>query len=494
MAMIRGSASTKLARRDITWTQAARSRRNLAPPVAEKLPIILTFDDGKAVVATDFQTPATDNSCKLTAFCIPSYVGATGYMTAAQVNAFHTAGHEVASHTYSHLDDLDAAAESIQEDEMRRGIEGLEEIITDETYRCRTMAYPYHKHDAGLMQIARKYYEAARDGYTSGAGDNTHPPTGSNRLYTQRLLQCPTLLDFIVWTGRTPITGIVGAAGTVTVACAGHPFVNGDTVVIDGTVAFNGSHATITKTGADEFTYASATTGNETPAAAYASDSETVIRAAVHASIDSYIASNYPIMVIGHTLANTTAAQLGYICEVIAADTRVQSMTFAEFSEFIRLRNSPDSLGDVWSSPYNAWLVWTNADDANLTVTYQTGGVLGGTFVRLVNTGIADVNYRFYIDRQTSMPTTMSAFIKSNTGVLISAAASIRCAGDTDATPDDAPVAWTRIQYSSTPATTTASEFAIVVKAGKSCDIDLVQVEMGVIVAGAYEKPYPLVD
>jgi hypothetical protein len=442
-----------------------------------------------------FATPAESNNCKLTIFAPPARIGQTAYMTAAELNTLQAAGHEIAAHSYSHID-LSGLSETEIHYEMRRAIEALEELITDKSYRCKTMAYPFHNHTATCITAAQQWYIAARNGYASGDGDPDHAPTGSNKLYAHRLYQSPCYVDFSTWTGRTAITGITGSGATVTVTAPGHPFVNGDSVVISGTSAYNGTFADITKTGANTFTYADDATGAETPAAAYADHIEAVIRANVNASLLSCRNSNYPVMVIGHTLEQLTGDQMGYICEEIDADELVQSMTFGEFAEWLRVRTAPGADGDEWTSPYNAWLGWRSEDESKLTVTIaEAGGITGGDCLQLVNGSGDDVKYYFKLDRKGYMSYTVSAFVKSDTGAQITNAVALRAAGESDGTPDNAETTWSRIQFSSTPTTdSAASEFGVVVKAGKSCYLDLFQCELGVTAAGAYEDPYPLAE
>lgn len=471
-----------------------RGRRlNIAPRLTERVPVVLTTDDGKVDVIDLWATPSETNNCKLTIFAIGSRVGSGApYMTTANLNTLQAAGHEIASHTYSHqiLTSL-----TIEEklDDMRLNIFALEALVTDPDYECLTLAYPFHLHDAETIAMAQRFYIAARNGYTADDGDPGHAPIGAGKLYSFRMYEAPCYKDFSVWTGRTAITAISGDGATVTVTAEGHPFVNGDSVIIEGTASFDGTYADITKTSADEFTYADTTAGSATPSAAYADAVEAIIRAAVDASLVSCQNTNTALIAIGHTVANSNAAGMQYICEQIDAAEWAVSMTMAELAQFIRQRTTPDETGELWTTPYNSWLVWSIEDRTDLAATIAAGaGIDGRDCVQLVNTGAEARQFYFKADRVDGEDYTASVYVKSDTGSNVAGAVALISAGATDSTTYGAPTDWTRIEFSRTaPNNSSQSVIGVDVQAGKSLYIDKFQYELG-ITATAWREPFPL--
>jgi peptidoglycan/xylan/chitin deacetylase (PgdA/CDA1 family) len=142
-------------------------------PVGFKRPIVtLTFDDGYQDTDT-YGLPILQTEGMLsTQFIITDLVGQPNYMTVAEVQALHSDGEEVASHTVTHDDMTQETASQVttelsQSQSILKGWIGTP--VTD-------MAYPYGLYNSSVQAATSKYYSGARgveDGLNSK--DNFNP-------------------------------------------------------------------------------------------------------------------------------------------------------------------------------------------------------------------------------------------------------------------------------------------------------------------------------
>ena len=91
-------------------------------------PIILTFDDGSVTVYNNAFPLMKKYGFISTQFIISSHLGNGGVMTEDQVKEMAAAGHEIGSHSYSHLD-LANASESTLEQEVVQSKKDLETLV-----------------------------------------------------------------------------------------------------------------------------------------------------------------------------------------------------------------------------------------------------------------------------------------------------------------------------------------------------------------------------
>jgi len=91
-------------------------------------PIVLTFDDSSVTVYNNAYPLMKKHGFVSTQFVISSHLGNGGVMTEDQVKEMAAAGHEIGSHSYSHLD-LANASESTLEQEVLQSKKDLEALV-----------------------------------------------------------------------------------------------------------------------------------------------------------------------------------------------------------------------------------------------------------------------------------------------------------------------------------------------------------------------------
>jgi hypothetical protein len=216
---------------------------------------------------------------------------------------------------------------------------------------------------------------------------------------------------------------------------------------------------------------------------------EATIRADVRASLTSCYNADIAYIASGHIVDNCTVAQMGYICNEIALDTRFVPMTFGQFADWLSQRASMSADLEQWKTPYVAWTHWRSADLTKMTVTVIPGGGPDGLdCVRLQNPSGSDVLYSFNNARITGETMTASCWVKSDTGSSQASAYAIRCSGQ-QSSLFTANTGWVRAQFAATaPTSTTTSSSGVNVKAGKSLYLAMYQLELG-SGATAYEHP-----
>ena len=140
-------------------------------------PVIITFDDGHLDNYTTAFPIMQKYGFTGVLYIVGNYMGADGYMTAAQIREMADAGWEVGSHSMNHFD-----LQKLDKDAQRLEIVGSREKLEAEIgVPVKTFAYPF-----GLMDdSAGSYVHFA--GYVAAMGlGYTHDQGSSNLYYLQR--------------------------------------------------------------------------------------------------------------------------------------------------------------------------------------------------------------------------------------------------------------------------------------------------------------------
>ncbi|TNM70298.1 polysaccharide deacetylase [Streptomyces sp. NP160] len=120
--------------------------------------VSLTFDDGDADQATAQQTMASKGMVG-TFYVTTGFVGASGYLTRAQLSSFAAAGNEVGGHTVTHAD-LTQVASTEAQAQICNG----RKVLQDWGFRPTSFAYPFSTANASVEA------QAAGCGYTTSRG------------------------------------------------------------------------------------------------------------------------------------------------------------------------------------------------------------------------------------------------------------------------------------------------------------------------------------
>ncbi|MDR7083096.1 peptidoglycan/xylan/chitin deacetylase (PgdA/CDA1 family) [Arthrobacter ginsengisoli] len=119
--------------------------------------VSITFDDGWQSVYDRALPLLNEHGFRSTQYVNASSIETPNFMTAAEVQQMHEAGHEIAAHSYEHLD-LTSIATSRLDEQMRRSEEALAAagLGTDD------LAPPYGRSDPQVDWYASKYFQIMR--------------------------------------------------------------------------------------------------------------------------------------------------------------------------------------------------------------------------------------------------------------------------------------------------------------------------------------------
>lgn len=119
--------------------------------------VSITFDDGWQSVYDRAVPLLNQHGFRSTQYVNPSSIATPNFMTAAEVQQMHEAGHEIAAHSYEHVDLTWVDADRLHE-EMRKSDEALAAagLGTD------NLAPPYGRSDAQVDWHASQYFDIVR--------------------------------------------------------------------------------------------------------------------------------------------------------------------------------------------------------------------------------------------------------------------------------------------------------------------------------------------
>ena len=119
--------------------------------------VSISFDDGWQSVY-DLALPLLDkHGFRSTQYVNASTVETPNFMTAAQLQQMRQAGHEIAAHSFEHVDLTSIGADRLDE-EMRKG----KEELADAGLNTDNLATPYGRSDAQVDWYASKYFDMVR--------------------------------------------------------------------------------------------------------------------------------------------------------------------------------------------------------------------------------------------------------------------------------------------------------------------------------------------
>ncbi|MBT2249580.1 polysaccharide deacetylase family protein [Arthrobacter sp. BHU FT2] len=129
-----------------------------AGPLRWARPMVsITFDDGWQSVYDKALPVLNQHGFRSTQYVNASSIETPNFMTAAEVQQLHQAGHEIAAHSYEHVD-LTSIGTDRLDDQLRRSGEVLAAAGLD----TRDLAPPYGRTDAQVDWYASKYFDIVR--------------------------------------------------------------------------------------------------------------------------------------------------------------------------------------------------------------------------------------------------------------------------------------------------------------------------------------------
>ncbi|MEV3857203.1 polysaccharide deacetylase family protein [Streptomyces sp. NPDC050095] len=160
--------------------------------------VSLTFDDGSADHYSAALPILDDHGMKATFYVNSGRLGASGYLTAAQVQQLQSEGHEIAGHTVTH-----ARLPDLSPDDQRREICNDRVALLNLGLTVKNFAYPFGADTAATQgYVADCGYNSARDvgglvtpGSCGGCPyANTVPPTNPYAVRTNDSVTTSTTL------------------------------------------------------------------------------------------------------------------------------------------------------------------------------------------------------------------------------------------------------------------------------------------------------------
>jgi peptidoglycan/xylan/chitin deacetylase (PgdA/CDA1 family) len=139
---------------EIEWVSMARRPCRIASTSAV---VCFTFDDEFVSQYTNGKPVFDAQGVPATLYVCTQNIGASGYMTAAQILALQSLGWEIASHSKTHSD-LTALTEAQREDELL----GSKQILEALGCIVRNFAYPYGTYNQTVRSHTARYYKTGR--------------------------------------------------------------------------------------------------------------------------------------------------------------------------------------------------------------------------------------------------------------------------------------------------------------------------------------------
>jgi peptidoglycan/xylan/chitin deacetylase (PgdA/CDA1 family) len=119
--------------------------------------VSITFDDGWQSVYDRALPLLNQHGFRSTQYVNASSIETPNFMTAAEVQQMHDAGHEFAAHSYDHVDLTSIGTDRLDE-ELRRS----EEALAAAGLSTDNLAPPYGRSDPQVDWYASKYYNIVR--------------------------------------------------------------------------------------------------------------------------------------------------------------------------------------------------------------------------------------------------------------------------------------------------------------------------------------------
>jgi peptidoglycan/xylan/chitin deacetylase (PgdA/CDA1 family) len=123
----------------------------------DKPMVSITFDDGWQSVYDRALPLLNEHGFRSTQYVNASSIETPNFMTAAEVQQMHEAGHEIAAHSYEHLDLTSIGTDRLDE-QLRRS----EEALATAGLGTNDLAPPFGRSDPQVAWYASKYFDMMR--------------------------------------------------------------------------------------------------------------------------------------------------------------------------------------------------------------------------------------------------------------------------------------------------------------------------------------------
>ncbi|MET1087435.1 MAG: polysaccharide deacetylase family protein [Arthrobacter sp.] len=119
--------------------------------------VSITFDDGWQSVHDRALPLLNKYGFRSTQYVNASSIETPGFMTAEEVQQLHAAGHEIAAHSYEHVD-----LTSISPDRLDEELRKCKEALADAGLDTADLAFPFGRSDPQVDWYASKYFDTMR--------------------------------------------------------------------------------------------------------------------------------------------------------------------------------------------------------------------------------------------------------------------------------------------------------------------------------------------
>jgi len=124
--------------------------------------VIINFDDGHKSQYTDAKPILDKYGFKATFYVVCNYIGnKQGYMDWKEVETLHKEGHDIGSHSMSHVH-----LSKLSKKNIKYEVGQSKKCLQDHGIEATSFAYPFNdgSYDKNILDMVSKYYEIARTG------------------------------------------------------------------------------------------------------------------------------------------------------------------------------------------------------------------------------------------------------------------------------------------------------------------------------------------
>ena len=125
--------------------------------------VSLTFDDGREDLYNKFYPILDENDLKATFYIVTERINWKGLMGWDELETLHKDGNEIGSHTHTH-----PHLTTLSDGELELEFKKSHDILRP--FNCCTLAYPYGEYNERIVDLAKRYFIAARGYYYSNIG------------------------------------------------------------------------------------------------------------------------------------------------------------------------------------------------------------------------------------------------------------------------------------------------------------------------------------
>ncbi len=161
-------------------------------PATQSAPMVsITLDDGTADQYSNAAPVLDAAGLDGTFYLVSDYLGEPGYMTDDQARALKAGGHELGSHTRTHVD-----LTTVHGADLTNQLKGAKDSLESRFGSITSLAYPYGNYNSEVLAEVAKYYSTAR---TTEGGQQTKSTVKPLQILMRYVTNQTTTADVQTW-------------------------------------------------------------------------------------------------------------------------------------------------------------------------------------------------------------------------------------------------------------------------------------------------------